>query len=74
MVLREFHSNGHGVSATPENVSRCCHDRFLHPGHLPEGEGDSERAARDFHGNTRLATSELLARGAESMNEVDDET
>jgi hypothetical protein len=40
-------TNGHGVSATPENVSRCRHDRFPHP----EGEGDSERAARDFHGN-----------------------
>jgi hypothetical protein len=43
--------NGHGVSATPENVSRFRHDRFPHPGPLPEGEGDSERAARDFHGN-----------------------
>jgi hypothetical protein len=44
-------TNGHGVSATPENVSRYRHDRFPHPGPLPEGEGDSERAARDFHGN-----------------------
>jgi hypothetical protein len=43
-------ANGHGVSATPENVSRCRHDRFPHPGPLPEGERDSERAARDFHG------------------------
>jgi hypothetical protein len=44
-------SNGHGVSATPENISRCRHDRFPHPGPLPEGEGNAERTARDFHGN-----------------------
>jgi flagellar basal-body rod protein FlgB len=25
------------------------HDRFPHPNPLPEGEGDGERAARDFH-------------------------
>jgi hypothetical protein len=37
----------------PENVSRCRHNRFPHPGPLPEGEGDSERAARDFHGTLR---------------------
>jgi hypothetical protein len=42
-------ANGHGVSATPENVNRCRHDRFPYPD--PEGEGDSERAARDFNGN-----------------------
>jgi hypothetical protein len=40
--------NGHGVSGTPENVRRCHHGRFPHPGHLPGGEGDSGRAARDF--------------------------
>jgi hypothetical protein len=44
-------ANGHGVSATPENVSRCRHDHSITPALLPEGEGDSERAARDFHGN-----------------------
>jgi hypothetical protein len=27
------------------------HGRFPHPSPLPEGEGDKERAARDFHGN-----------------------
>ncbi len=43
--------NVHGVGATPENVSRCHHDRFPHPDPLPEGEGDWERAVRDFHGN-----------------------
>jgi len=42
-------ANGHGVSATPQNVSRCRHDRFAHPGPLPVGEGDRERATRDFH-------------------------
>ena len=46
-----FDGNGHGVSATPDNVSRCRHSRFPHPGPLPEGEGDLERAMRDFHGN-----------------------
>jgi len=25
------------------------HGRFPHPGPLPEGEGERERAARDFH-------------------------
>jgi hypothetical protein len=49
--MRGFHDNGHGVSATPDNVSRCRHSRFPHPGPLPEGEGDLERASRDFHGN-----------------------
>jgi hypothetical protein len=42
---------GHGVSATPENVSRCRHDRFPHLWSAPRARGDSERAARDFHGN-----------------------
>jgi hypothetical protein len=42
-------ANDHGVSATPENVSCCRHGRFPHPGPLPEGGGDAERAARDFH-------------------------
>jgi membrane carboxypeptidase/penicillin-binding protein PbpC len=42
-------ANGHGVSATPQNVSRCRHDRFAQPGPLPVGEGDRERATRDFH-------------------------
>jgi peptidoglycan/xylan/chitin deacetylase (PgdA/CDA1 family) len=42
--------NGHGVSATPYHVSRCRHDRFPHPDPLPEGKGDLDRAARDFHG------------------------
>jgi hypothetical protein len=41
-------SNGHGVSATPENVSRRRHDRFPHPDPLPKGEGGWERAARNF--------------------------
>ena len=41
--------NGHGVSATPENVSRCRRGRFPHPGPLPVGEGDRERATRHFH-------------------------
>ena len=27
------------------------HDRFPHPGPLPEGEGDKEHLRRDFHGN-----------------------
>jgi len=27
------------------------HGRFPHPGPLPEGEGDAERAARELHGN-----------------------
>ena len=41
-------SNGHGVGATPENVSRRHHDRSPHPDPLPKGEGDWERAARNF--------------------------
>jgi len=41
--------NGHGASATPDNVSSCRHDGFPHPGPLPEGEGAFERASRDFH-------------------------
>jgi len=52
--------NGHGVSATPENVSRCRHDRFPHPGPLPVGEGDRERATRDFHRNGGFTLTELL--------------
>jgi len=51
----ESRGNGHGVSATPENVSRCRHDRFPHPGPLPVGEGDLERALRDFHGKALRA-------------------
>jgi CRISPR-associated protein Cas6 len=35
--------------AAPNNVSRVRHDRFPHPGPLPEGEGVVERATRDFH-------------------------
>jgi four helix bundle protein len=31
--------NGHGFSATPDNVSGCRHDRFPHPGPLPGGRG-----------------------------------
>jgi hypothetical protein len=46
--------DGLGVSDTPENVSRCHHDRFPRPGPLPEGEGDWERAMRDFSGNTLI--------------------
>jgi hypothetical protein len=53
-------ANGHGVSATPENVSRCRHDRFPHPGPLPEGEGDVGRAARDFHGKLPAWAEVLL--------------
>jgi hypothetical protein len=53
-VLRRelLSANGHGVSATLYNVSRCRHGRFPYPGPLPEGQGESERAMRDFHGNT----------------------
>jgi hypothetical protein len=40
--------NDHGARATPKNVSRVRHDRFPHPNPLPEGEGDVERATRDF--------------------------
>jgi len=57
----ESRGNGHGVSATPENVSRCRHDRFPHPGPLPVGEGDLERAMRDFHGNVTAAMHDLSA-------------
>jgi hypothetical protein len=64
-------ANGHGVSATPENVNRCRHDRFPHPGHLPEGEGDSERAARDLHGNPRGQAVERWRRqGASAVGEM----
>jgi hypothetical protein len=54
-------ANGHGVSATPENVSRYRHDRFPHPSPLPEGEGDPERAARDFHRNLASARMTRIA-------------
>jgi hypothetical protein len=45
------HGNGHGVSATPGNVGHCRQECFPRPGVLPEGEGDLERAARDFPGS-----------------------
>jgi hypothetical protein len=69
-------ANGHGVSATPENVSRCCHDRFPHPGLLPEGEGDSERAAHDFHGNPRGqgVIERLRRQGASAVSDMSAET
>jgi hypothetical protein len=64
-------ANGHGVSATPENVSRCRHDRFPHPGLLPEGEGGSERAARGFHGNPwGQAVERLRRQGASAVAEM----
>ena len=43
-------ANDHGTHAAPKNVSRGHHDRLLHPGPLPEGQGNQERARRDFHG------------------------
>jgi osmotically-inducible protein OsmY len=46
-------ANGPGVSASPDNVSRCRHDRFPHPVPLPKGEGEAERAARDFRRHGR---------------------
>jgi len=52
----------HGVSATPENVSRCRHDRVPNPGPLPEGERDSERAARDFHGTSPVGEGARVRR------------
>jgi hypothetical protein len=61
-VLPPRSANGHGVSATPENTSRCRHDRFPHPGPLPEGEGDSERAAP--HGHAAVPRHLLLRRRA----------
>jgi len=50
-----FLGSGHRVTANAENVSRCRQDRFPHPGPLPEGEGDLERAARNFHGKETTA-------------------
>jgi NADH-quinone oxidoreductase subunit F len=44
-------ANDHGARATPKKVSHVRHDRFPHPNPLPEGEGDVERATRDFHRN-----------------------
>jgi len=52
-------SNDHGTRATPKNVSRVRHDRFPHPNPLPEGEGDVERATRDFHRNGATETESL---------------
>ncbi len=49
-------ANDHGAHATPKNVSRGHHDRFPHPGPLPEGEGDQERTSRDFHANILRST------------------
>jgi len=52
-VLRDIRgkssAHDHGAHATPKNESRGPHDRFPHPDPLPEGEGDQERARRDFH-------------------------
>jgi len=63
--LRGTDANGHGASATPENISRCRHDRFPHPGPLPGGEGDLERALRDFHGNAVKASCGYMGTRAE---------
>jgi pSer/pThr/pTyr-binding forkhead associated (FHA) protein len=52
--------NDHGVSATPETVSRCRHDRFPHPGPLPVGEGDRVCATRDFHRKYTPAPAEQM--------------
>jgi hypothetical protein len=60
-------ANGHGVSATPENVSRCRHDRFPHPGPLPVGEGDRERPTRDFHRKV-----DYLSDGRAVVHQADD--
>jgi hypothetical protein len=35
-----------------DKVGRCRHHRFPHPGPLPVGEGDKERATRNFHRKT----------------------
>jgi hypothetical protein len=42
--------SGDGGSATPENVTGSRHERFPQSGPLTEGDGDRERAGRDFHG------------------------
>jgi pimeloyl-ACP methyl ester carboxylesterase len=47
---RVYDANDHGARATPEDDHRGRHGRFPHPGPLPEGEGEKERAGRDFHG------------------------
>jgi hypothetical protein len=44
-------ANDHGAHATQEDVRRGRHGRFPHPGPLPGGEGEKERAGRDFYGN-----------------------
>jgi len=49
--------NGHGASATREIVDRGRHDRFPHPGPLPEGEGDPQRAL-DGHAGDDLVEGE----------------
>jgi hypothetical protein len=53
-------ANGHGVSATPENVSRCRHDRFPHPGPLPEGEGIRSALRATFTVNISDPTIAML--------------
>jgi len=60
--------NGHGASATREIVGRGRHDRFPQPGPLPEGEGDPERTARDFHG-TRSQQHALDGHGGDDLVE-----
>jgi hypothetical protein len=52
--------NGHGVNATPDNVSRCRHSRLPHPGPPPKGEGDLECAMRDLHGNARARSLDAV--------------
>ena len=37
------------TSTTLTRKGAARHGRFPHPGPLPEGEGEMERAARDFH-------------------------
>jgi len=56
-----FRDIGYDAGATPENVGRCRHDRFPHPVPLSEGEGDLERAARDFRDNDRRGRHESEA-------------
>jgi len=51
MKINYTESNVHCARATPKNDSRGRQDRFPHPDPLPNGEGDLERATRDFHRN-----------------------
>jgi type II secretory pathway predicted ATPase ExeA/outer membrane protein OmpA-like peptidoglycan-associated protein len=45
-------ANGHGARATPGDDGRGGDDTCPHPGPLPEGEEDVERAAHDLHRET----------------------